>query len=70
MRAIEKNYAGGDGDAARDVAWLAFELRRARQSLTQIMAIAQDGAGDDALTTRIRFLVNDALHLYEPTSVE
>jgi len=66
MRAIEKNYAHGDGDVARDVAWLAFELRRARQALVKIMTVAQaDAAEDDALATRIRFLVNDALHLYE-----
>jgi len=68
LRAIERAYLPGEGATAQDVAWLAFELRRARQALTQILALSQefgqDRAADERLALRLRFLGNDALGLY------
>lgn len=65
LRAIEKSYLQAQNEASSDVAWLAFELRRARDALFKIMALAQDDAGAAELK-RIRFLANDALGVYEP----
>ena len=68
LRAIERAYLPSDSGTAQDVAWLAFELRRARQALTQMLALSQefgqDRAADERLALRLRFLGNDALGLY------
>ena len=64
LRAIEKSYVQAQSEASPDVAWLAFELRRARDALLKIMALAQDDAGSAELK-RIRFLANDALGIYD-----
>jgi len=66
ISAIEKHYNGEQSQAAQDVGWLAFELRRTRHSLMQILALAQDGAQDSAVAQRIQFLANDALGVYRP----
>jgi hypothetical protein len=65
MRAVEKSYMQRESTASSDVAWLAFELRQARDALRKVMALAQDDAGTAELK-RIRFLANDALGIYEP----
>lgn len=68
LRAIEKGYLPSDSSTAQDVAWLAFELRRARHALTQILALSQElgqeSSSDERLAVRLRFLANDALGLY------
>jgi hypothetical protein len=66
ISAIEKLYNGEQSQAAQDVGWLAFELRRTRHSLMQILALAQDAAQDSAVAQRIQFLANDALGVYRP----
>jgi hypothetical protein len=65
MAAIEKRYASSESEAAADVAWLAFELRRARQALTKILALAQEEPLDTQ-AKQIRFTANEALGVYEP----
>ncbi|MEP7052514.1 MAG: hypothetical protein ABJB12_19260 [Pseudomonadota bacterium] len=65
LRAIEKSYVQTQNQASFDVGWLAFELRRARDVLFKVMALAQDDAGSAELK-RIRFLANDALGVYDP----
>jgi len=65
LRAIEKSYAQAQSQASVDVGWLAFELRRSREALLKIMALAQDDAGSAELK-RIRFVANDALGVYDP----
>jgi hypothetical protein len=65
LRAVEKSYLQAQNEASTDVAWLAFELRRARDVLFKIMALAQDDAGSAELK-RIRYLANDALGVYDP----
>lgn len=49
------------------MAWLVTELRRARGSLTEIVSLAHDvGDGEgDAIASRIRFVANRALGLYD-----
>jgi len=66
LRAIEKAYLSSETEPARDVAWLAFELRRSRDALVQILALSQEGLEPDATAKRIRYLANDALGVYEP----
>jgi len=65
LRAIEKVH-GERGESAQDVRWLAFELRRARATLLQVLALSQDIGDSDPLVKRIRFLANEALGIYEP----
>jgi len=66
ISAIEKHYNGDSSQAAQDVGWLAFELRRTRHALMQVLALAQDAAQDSAVAQRIQFLANDALGVYRP----
>jgi len=65
LRAIEEAH-GERSESAQDVRWLAFELRRARSTLLQVLALSQDIGDGDPLVQRIRFLANDALGIYEP----
>jgi hypothetical protein len=65
IAAVEKRYASGDSEATPDINWLAFELRRARQALTKILALAQEDAVESQ-AKHIRFAANEALGVYEP----
>lgn len=64
ISAIEKHYNGDPSQAAQDIGWLAFELRRTRHALMQILALAQDAAQESEAAKRIQFLANDALGVY------
>ena len=66
LRAIEKAHGEQRSESAQDVRWLAFELRRCRAALLQVLALSHDLNEDDPLARRIRFLANDALGVYEP----
>jgi hypothetical protein len=71
LRAIEKAHGDQRTESAQDVRWLAFELRRSRAALLQVLALSHDLGDDEPLATRIRFLANDALGVYasdKPTS--
>ncbi|HET7543238.1 MAG TPA: hypothetical protein VFK05_25365 [Polyangiaceae bacterium] len=70
ISAIEKHYQGDASQAAQDIAWLAFELRRTRHAFMQVLALAQDAAQDSAAAHRIQFLANDALGVYRPESAD
>jgi len=70
ISAIEKHYNGDPSQAARDVGWLALELRRTRHSLMQILALAQDAAQESPAAQRIQFLANDALGVYRPETTD
>jgi hypothetical protein len=63
-RDIERLLTTSDTQAAVDARWLISELRRARAALTEVVSLAQD-LEDNALTTRLRYVANDALGLYE-----
>ncbi len=70
ISAIEQHYNGDPSQAAQDVGWLAFELRRTRHALMQVLALAQDGAQDSAVAQRIQFLANDALGVYRAEATD
>src|SRR5690348_13013715 len=66
LRALEQTYGQAGDELAKDLNWLAFELRRARAALTEIITLAND-AEDPVALTRLRFVANRALGLYEVT---
>jgi hypothetical protein len=63
LREIERAHDQRSDETSKDVRWLAFELRRARDALTQLLALANDL--DDPLAPRIRLIANRAIGLYE-----
>lgn len=63
IRAIERGKNASQGEGARDLQWLAFELRRARAALTQILSLTEE-LEDTEPRRRARFLANEALGLY------
>ena len=65
LRAIERAQDGRGDDLAMDVRWLAFEVRRARDALTEIIALIDD-LDDTPLRARVLFVANGALDLYQP----
>jgi hypothetical protein len=46
------------------VRWLAFELRRAREALLQIVTRSQDADDSDELARNVRMVAIQALSLY------
>jgi hypothetical protein len=69
-RDIERAMSAGRAVDAADATWLIAELRRSRNALTQIVALAHDVQDGDALGQRIRFLAIDALGLYDTSPAE
>ncbi len=66
LRQIESAHAQRSDEAARDIRWLAFEMRRARDALTEILTLA-DELEDSAAAARIRFVANRTVRMYEIT---
>jgi hypothetical protein len=64
LRQIERVHDQRSDDTASDVRWLAFELRRARDALTQLLTLAED-LDDPSVGPRIRFIANRAVRMYE-----
>jgi hypothetical protein len=64
LREIERAFGTGPEEEPQAVRWLAAELRRAREALTEILALSED-LPDVQERTRLRFAANDALKLYE-----
>jgi hypothetical protein len=64
-RDVERAHADRDPQSAGDVRWLVTELRRARDALTEIIALAHDVDDEDGIARRIRFTANRALGTYE-----
>jgi hypothetical protein len=67
---IERVHAKTTDDVSPHVRWLAFELRRARQALVQVIALSQELEDTSPIAQRIRFVANDALGIYEPLGSE
>jgi hypothetical protein len=65
LRELERIYANHAGEPGQDMRWLIAEVRRAQHALLQILAASQDAASGDPSLTRIQFLANDVLGLYE-----
>lgn len=68
-RDIERAHAGTTGSTGGDVRWLLSELRRSRDALTEIAALAQE-LDEGPISARIRFAANRGLRLYEVVSEE
>jgi hypothetical protein len=64
LRQIERVHEQRNDDTSNDVRWLAFELRRARDALTQVLTLADD-LDDPSTGPRIRFIANRAVRMYE-----
>jgi len=69
LREIERAFGTGPTEVAESVRWLAFEIRRARRALTEIIAISGD-IMETPEVTRLRFIANRALSLYEEFPVK
>ena len=63
LRQIERAHDQRRDDTSNDVRWLAFELRRARDALMQLLTLANDL--DDPLAPRIRLIAHRAVGLYQ-----
>lgn len=64
-RDIQRSLHRRDREDAADLAWAISEMQRARAALIEIVALAHDVTEDDAIGSRIRFVANRALGLYE-----
>jgi hypothetical protein len=69
-RDIDRAVTSGRELRAEDARWLVSELRAARGALTEIIALAHDVNDPDAIGSRIRFVANRALGLYQIGAVE
>jgi len=67
LREIERAHGSRDDDVAKDIKWLAFELRRSREALTELLALTEE-VDEPAVLTRMRFIANRALGLYSVTT--
>jgi hypothetical protein len=63
LREIERAFGAGQDEEPQAVRWLATELRRAREALTEILALSEE-LPDVQERTRLRFVANGALELY------
>jgi hypothetical protein len=66
LREIEVVHTAPGSEMANDLRWLAFELRRARAALTELLAMV-DELDDSPMSTRMRFVASRALSLYDVT---
>ena len=67
VREIERDLGARNDETSMDVRWLVFELRRARDALTELLALADD-LGETPIRTRMMFIANGALDLYQATA--
>lgn len=65
LRDIEGGHVGTAHGCEADVRWLAFELRRARAALVQIVSRSQDADDSDELAREVRNVAIEALSLYQ-----
>ena len=64
LRDIEGGHVGTAHGCEADVRWLAFELRRAREALLDIVTRSQDADEGDQLAREVRHVAIEALALY------
>jgi hypothetical protein len=68
LRDIETALAGQKPPSEADVRWLVFEVRRAREALVRIMSRTQDADETDRIAIDVKYMANEALEFYEPSS--
>jgi hypothetical protein len=67
VRAIERTLDGRNDETAQDLRWLAFEVRRNRTALTELLSLIAD-LDESSIRTRMLFVANGALSLYKPVA--
>lgn len=67
LRDIELLHAGDGHPCEADVRWLVYQVRREHDALLRILSRCQD-ADQEPLAADVKYLVNEALELYEPVS--
>jgi|SRR6478609_2667550 hypothetical protein len=67
VRAIERAHDGRHDETSGDLRWLAFEVRRARDALTELLSLIAD-LDESSIRTRMLFVCNGALNLYKPVA--
>ena len=65
VREIETRFRGDTSQTGVDVAWLAFELRRAREALMKMLTMSGE-APRETLAQDVWHIANDVLGVYEP----
>jgi len=68
LREIEQVHGSQGTETAKAMQWLAFELRRTREALTELLALS-DELDESPARSRMRFVTNRALSLYDVTVV-
>lgn len=64
VREIERALGVGLDESAQAIRWLVFELRRAREALTEVLTLSE-AFPESAELERLHFVVNRALALYD-----
>lgn len=65
MRSIEQKLDRMDGELGRDLTWLTDELRRTRETLFKVLAMAQEEESSPEHRRAIWLEANETLGLYE-----
>jgi hypothetical protein len=68
LRDIEVALLGGTPPSEADVRWLIFEVREAKKALLGILSITQDADEQDRVALDVKYMANEALGVYAPTS--
>ena len=66
LREIETRFRQDQTQTGVDVAWLAFELRRAREALTKILTLSGEPPLDERTVQQLWHIANNVLGVYEP----
>jgi hypothetical protein len=66
LRELARRYEGA-GETDADVQWLVHEVRRGRDALVRVLTLCQDADEGDELARQIKYQVNEALRMYEPS---
>jgi hypothetical protein len=66
VREIEQVHGADASETANALRWLAFEVRRARAALTELLTLS-DEIDESPARTRMRFIANRGLSLYDVT---
>jgi hypothetical protein len=69
LREIEGVHGSRADEVAKDIKWLAFELRRAREALTELVTLFDD-VEEPSARARMRFVASRALGLYGLAAAE
>ena len=69
LREIERGHLHDEDDTAKDIRWLAFQLRRARDALIEVLTLADGESLDPGEIARLRFVSNRALGMYAITEL-